>query len=198
MKKMSSALTFSCLIVTALVSFIAIGCNQKPNTPTVTIYSPERLEIGQAVVEGWNCSFCHTPQIEGPNGKLISDPKRFMPGHPADEEVPTVPDMIITSPEWMEFLDNLDSTVWASDNMLVFSANLTPDDETGIGNWTEVEFVETIREGRHRGIERRIKYPMPWRELSELSDEELISVYEYLMTLEPVNNKVPESIVLFR
>jgi len=198
MKKMSSALTFSCLIVTALVSFIAIGCNQKPNPPTVTIYSPERLEIGQAVVEGWNCSFCHTPQIEGPDGKLISDPKRFMSGHPADEEVPTVPDMIITSPEWMEFLDNLDSTVWASDNMLVFSANLTPDDETGIGNWTEVEFVETIREGRHRGIERRIKYPMPWRELSELSDEELISVYEYLMTLEPVNNKVPESIVLFR
>jgi hypothetical protein len=198
MKKMSSALTFSCLIVTALVSFIAIGCNQKPNTPTVTIYSPERLEIGQAVVEGWNCSFCHTPQIEGPDGKLISDPKRFMSGHPADEEVPTVPDMIITSPEWMEFLDNLDSTVWATDDMLVFSANLTPDNETGIGNWTEVEFVETIREGRHRGIERRIKYPMPWRELSELSDEELISVYEYLMTLEPVNNKVPESIVLFR
>lgn len=195
---MSSALTFSCLIVTALVSFIAIGCNQKPNTPTVTIYSPERLEIGQAVVEGWNCSFCHTPQIEGPDGKLISDPKRFMSGHPADEEVPTVPDMIITSPEWMEFLDNLDSTVWATDDMLVFSANLTPDNETGIGNWTEVEFVETIREGRHRGIERRIKYPMPWRELSELSDEELISVYEYLMTLEPVNNKVPESIVLFR
>jgi len=188
---------FSFLLITMFLLAI-VGCNQKPDPPTVTMYSPERLEIGQAVVEGWNCSFCHTPQIEAPDGKLMPDPKRLMSGHPADEEVPTVPDMIISSPEWMEFLDNLDSTVWATDDMLVFSANLTPDDNTGIGTWTEVEFVETIREGRHRGIERRIKYPMPWRELSELSDEELLSVYEYLMSLEPVNNKVPESIVLFR
>ena len=188
---------FSFLLVT-LVSVAIIGCNQKQDTATEVAYSPERMEIGQAVVEGWNCGFCHTPQIEGPDGKLVPDPKRLMSGHPADEKVPTVPDMIISSPEWMEFLDNLDSTVWATDNMIVFSANLTPDDETGIGTWTEVEFVETIREGRHRGIERRIKYPMPWRELSELSDEELLSVYEYLMSIEPVNNKVPKSIVLFR
>lgn len=198
MRHLRFILFFSNFLVIALVSFITIGCNEKPEPPNAYIYSPERVEIGQAIVEGWNCSFCHTPQIQSPDGKLISDPKRFMSGHPASEEVPTVPDMIISSPEWMEFLDNLDSTVWATDNMLVFSANLTPDKETGIGNWTEVEFVDTIREGRHRGIERRIKYPMPWRELSELSDEELLSVYEYLMTLEPVKNKVPVSVVLFR
>jgi hypothetical protein len=198
MKNPRLKLTLSSFLVITLVSVAIAGCTQKPDPPTATMYSPERLEIGQAVVEGWSCGFCHSPQIEGPDGKLMPDPKRLMSGHPADEEVPTVPDMIISSPEWMEFLDNLDSTVWATDDMLVFSANLTPDDDTGIGTWTEVEFVETIREGRHRGIERRIKYPMPWRELSELSDEELLSVYEYLMTLEPVNNKVPESIVLFR
>jgi len=198
MKNPRSILSLFSFLLIMLVSLALAGCNEKPNPPTATMYSSERLEIGQAVVEGWNCSFCHTPQIEGPDGKLMPDPKRLMSGHPADEKVPTVPDMIISSPEWMEFLDNLDSTVWATDDMLVFSANLTPDDDTGIGTWTEVEFVKTIREGRHRGIERRIKYPMPWRELSELSDEELLSVYEYLMTLEPVNNKVPESIVLFR
>ncbi len=191
-----SFLTVSSLIVLLVVSGIAIGCHQKPAQEIA--YSPERIEIGQAIVEGWNCSFCHSPEIKGPDGNPIPDPKRYMSGHPADEEIPSVPDMVITSPEWMEFLDNLDPTVWATDNLIVFSANLTPDDETGIGTWTEVEFVQTIREGRHRGIERRIKYPMPWRELSELSDEELLSVYEYLMTLEPVNNKVPPSIVLFR
>ncbi len=196
MKNICSALTVFSLLVLVAVSGIAMSCHQKPATETA--YSPERLEIGQAIVEGWNCSFCHTPQIKGPDGKSMPDPKRLMSGHPADEKIPTVPDMVITSPEWMEFLDNLDSTVWATDNLLIFSANLTPDDETGIGTWTEVEFVETIREGRHRGIERRIKYPMPWRELSEVSDEELLSVYEYLMSLEPVDNKVPPSIVLFR
>lgn len=196
MKNICSVLTVCSLLIIVGVSMMAMSCQQKPATEIA--YSPERLEIGQAIVEGWNCSFCHTPQIKGPDGKPMPDPKRLMSGHPADEKVPAVPDMVITSPEWMEFLDNLDPTVWATDNLLIFSANLTPDDETGIGNWTEVEFVETIREGRHRGIERRLKYPMPWRELSEVSDEELLSVYEYLMSLEPVDNKVPPSIVLFR
>ncbi len=196
MKNICSILTVSSLVILALVSAVAISCHQNPAKEIA--YSPERIEIGQAVVEGWNCTFCHSPQIQGPDGKFIADPKRFMSGHPSDEELPTVPDMVMTSPEWMEFLDNLDSTVWATDNLIVFSANLTPDDETGIGTWSETEFVETIREGRHKGIERRIKYPMPWQELSELSNEELLSVYEYLMTLEPVDNKVPPSIVLFR
>lgn len=196
MKNMCSVLTVSSLLLIALVSMIAMSCHQKP-APEVA-YSPERLEIGEAIVEGWNCSFCHTPQIKGPDGKPMPDPKRLMSGHPADDQIPEVPDMVISSSEWMEFLDNLDPTVWATDNLLIFSANLTPNDETGIGTWTEVEFVETIRQGRHRGIERRLNYPMPWRELSEVSDEELLSVYEYLMSLEPVNNKVPPSIVLFR
>ncbi len=190
--------SYSMVAIISLVVFslITVGCSNKPAQEIA--YSQERMEIGQAIVEGWNCSFCHSPQIKGPDGKAMPDPKRYMSGHPADEPIPTVPDMVLTSPEWMEFLDNLDSTVWATDNLVVFSANLTPDDETGIGTWTEAEFVETIRQGRHRGIERRLKYPMPWRELGELSDEELLSVYEYLMTLEPVKNKVPPSIVLFR
>ena len=196
MKNVDSVLTFFSLLLITFVSFIVVSCNQKPAQEVA--YSPERIEIGQAIIEGWNCSFCHSPQIKGPEGKPIADPNRFMSGHPADEKIPAVPDMVLTSPEWMEFLDNLDSTAWATDNLVVFSANLTPDDETGIGSWTETEFVETLREGRHRGIERRIKYPMPWQELSELSDEELLSVYEYLMTLQPVSNEVPPSIVLFR
>lgn len=197
MKKRVSFLAISSFVIIAFMSVLAISC-QKEKPGEEIAYSTERLEIGQAIVEGWNCTFCHTPQIQGPDGRFIPDPQRFMSGHPADEIIPTVPDMVITSPEWLEFLDNLDSTVWATDNLLVFSANLTPDDETGIGTWTEVEFVETIRQGRHRGIERRLKYPMPWQELSEVSDEELLSVYEYLMTVEPVKNKVPPSIVLFR
>lgn len=196
MRNVYSELPFSCLFGILIVSLLAIGCNHK--TKTEATYSPERLEIGEAIVEGWNCSFCHSPQIQGPDGKPMADPKRFMSGHPAGNEVPSFSDMAITSHEWMEFVDNLETTVWATDNQIVFSANLTPDDDTGIGTWTETEFVETIKQGQHRGIERRIKAPMPWRELGELGNEELLSVYEYLMNLEPVDNKVPPSIVLFR
>ncbi|CAN0523839.1 unnamed protein product, partial [Scytosiphon promiscuus] len=166
MKNKCSVLTITSLILIAAVSVIAVSCHQKPAAEVE--YSPARLEIGEAIVEGWNCSFCHTPQIKGPDVTPMPDPKRLMSGHPADEKIPEVPDMVISSSEWMEFLDNLDPTVWATDNLIIFSANLTPDDETGIGTWTEVEFVETIRQGRHRGIERRINYPMPWRELAEV------------------------------
>ena len=107
-------------------------------------------------------------------------------------------DMVMTSPEYMEFLDNLDSTVWATDNRLVFSANLTPDDETGIGTWTEEDFIATIRSGRHQGVGKRLKYPMPWQELAALNDEELAALFAYLRTMKPINNKVPDSVVLFR
>ena len=107
-------------------------------------------------------------------------------------------DMIMGSAEYMEFLDNLDNTVWASNDRLVFASNLTPDNETGIGRWTETQFMQTMRSGRHMGLGRRILYPMPWQELAELDDQDLIAIFAYLHTLEPVNNQVPPPIVLFR
>lgn len=185
------------MISAVLALAVLAGCSKDAKGPGAKP-GADQVEVGMALAEEWRCSYCHTPEVAGPGGKLMPDPDRLFMGHPADEPVPEIPDMVMTSPEYMEFLDNLDTTVWATDNRIVFTANLTPDDETGIGTWTEEDFISTIRSGRHQGVGKRLKYPMPWQELAALDDEELAALFAYLRTVKPVNNKVPESIVLFR
>ena len=43
------------------------------------------------------------------------------------------------------------NTAWAGPWGVSFTANLTPDAETGLGKWTERDFIATIRTGRHMG-----------------------------------------------
>jgi cytochrome c len=194
---MKGTCTLYIAVIMITVAVFSLGC-RKQSAELASEPAGDQVEAGMALVEEWKCSYCHTPEIEGPEGRAIPDPDRLLSGHPSDEEIPELPDMIMTSPEYMEFLDNLDTTVWATDNRIVFTANLTPDDETGIGTWTEEMFIATIRSGQHAGVGKRIKYPMPWQELAELDDAELAAIYAYLRSVKPVSNKVPESIVLFR
>jgi hypothetical protein len=72
-----------------------------------------------------------------------------------------------------------------------FTANLTPDKETGLGTWTEDIFIQTIRTGRHLGRGRPILPPMPAPVYANLTDEDLGSVFAYLQSLPPRKNQVP-------
>ncbi|MEQ9617575.1 MAG: c-type cytochrome [Deltaproteobacteria bacterium] len=203
--KRSNSISLIILISGVLLAAVLVaGCGVKPasdgdsGTGGKASYSAAQEERGKELIEEWKCNFCHTPEVAGPGGKAAPDPGRLLSGHPADEKIPEMGDMIMGTAEYLEFLDNLDNTVWASDDRLVFSANITPDNETGIGAWTEEMFVETMREGRHMGLGRRILYPMPWRELGELDDAELTAIYAYLRTVKPVENRVPPPVMLFR
>ena len=100
------------------------------------------------------------------------------------------------SQQWEEYVANLDSTVWIAGNKIVFSANITPDKKTGIGTWSEKDFINTIRTGIHPGWKRDLNKPMPWLEYAKLSNEQLTSIYAYLMALQPVYNKVPSPITI--
>ena len=63
-------------------------------------------------------------------------------------------------------------------------ANITPDDETGIGKWTEEDFFRALREGiRPDGTE--LDEFMPVRETSKLTDAETRALYLHFMSLEP-------------
>jgi hypothetical protein len=73
-----------------------------------------------------------------------------------------------------------------------FTANLTPDPETGTGKWSEQEFMDTLRSGRHLGRGRQILPPMPWFNYGKMTDEDLSAVYAYLRTIPPIVNKVPD------
>ncbi len=171
-----------------LTAFLIIACAEKKPSEDISV------KRGEYLVKESNCSYCHTPTVES-NGEIIVDDTRMFSGHPETAPVPEIPNVDIESDEWIEFLTTLDSTVWAGDWGMTFSANITPDKETGIGKWDVDTFIKTMRRGKHRGIGRNIQPPMPWKDFSKLSDDELSSVFEYLQTQKPVRNKVPNPII---
>ena len=67
--------------------------------------------------------------------------------------------------------------------------NITPDRETGIGNWTEDEFVAALHDGRgHNGT--RLYPAMPYPAYTKMTDDEVRAIRAYLATVAPVRNKV--------
>jgi hypothetical protein len=73
-----------------------------------------------------------------------------------------------------------------------YAANLTPDQNTGLGIWTEEMFVGAIRTGKHMATSRPILPPMPWPAFRNFSDEDLKSIYAFLRTVKPITNHVPD------
>jgi hypothetical protein len=86
------------------------------------------------------------------------------------------------------------NTAFAGPWGVSFTANLTPDKETGIGEWTSDQFLATLRTGRHLGKGRPILPPMPAAVYAKMTDDDLRSVFAYLQSLAPVKNKVPAPI----
>jgi mono/diheme cytochrome c family protein len=78
----------------------------------------------------------------------------------------------------------------------VFSSNITPDADTGIGRWSEAAFRRAMRDGVDR--KGRHLYPtFPYDHFTNVSDEDDRSLYAYLMTREPVAAAVPANRLSF-
>ena len=74
----------------------------------------------------------------------------------------------------------------------VYSANITPDKETGIGDWTDEQIITAIREGKDK--EGHIIFPpMPVPTYNNMSDDDVKAIVAYLRTLKPIHHEVPES-----
>ncbi|MCI0449600.1 MAG: hypothetical protein L0Y79_07420 [Chlorobi bacterium] len=84
------------------------------------------------------------------------------------------------------------------DGKIVRSANITPNKESGIGNWTKQVFLEKFKHfanPENLNIQQ-IGYMtvMPWNEFAlGFKEEDLAAVYDYLMTIKPVSNKVEKN-----
>ncbi|MBK9169441.1 MAG: cytochrome c [Bryobacterales bacterium] len=78
----------------------------------------------------------------------------------------------------------------------VVSANITPDPSTGIGGWTEEQFIEKFYQYRDYvengppAVDAQGFTIMPWLNLSQASREELGAMYAYLMTQPAIRNPV--------
>jgi mono/diheme cytochrome c family protein len=73
-----------------------------------------------------------------------------------------------------------------------FAPNITPDEETGIGSWTDEEIIVSIRDGL-RPDGTILGPPMPSPFYREMSDTDVRALVAYLRNLEPIRNVVPKS-----
>ena len=68
----------------------------------------------------------------------------------------------------------------------VYSTNITPDAETGIGAWSAAHFRRALHDGRSR--DGRLLYPVfPYTHTSKVSDADVDALFDYLRSLAPVN-----------
>lgn len=154
----------------------------------------EIIEKGRIITEIFGCVDCHSPKIQ--EGEfLVNDPEKLFSGHPADNKLPQFSPDIIGPGKWRGlFTDSM--TAWGGPWGISYAANLTPDKKTGIGRLSEDNFVSILNIGIHSNMNRKLMEPMPWKEISELRDDDLKAVFQYLKTVKPVRNNVPESVPL--
>jgi cytochrome c553 len=146
-----------------------------------------RVARGAHLVKTMGCTDCHTPWKMGPKGPG-PDMSRALTGHPEDMKLPAPPAL---PPGPWTVVSAATNTAYAGPWGISFTANLTPDPETGLGKWTEEMFIETMRTGRHQGKGRHILPPMPYSMVGALEDEDIKSLFAYLQSLPPVKNRVP-------
>ena len=78
----------------------------------------------------------------------------------------------------------------------VYSTNITPDSQTGIGNWSLEAFTRAMRQGIHR--DGRHLYPaFPYTSFQNVSDDDMKALYAYLMAQTPVRSRPPQTSLAF-
>ena len=178
---------------------LAFACNSGPQgkpdvvageAPHAAAAAPSAVERGQYLVTILGCNDCHTPFKMGPQGPE-PDMAQQLSGHPAALKVTAAPPL----PEPWAWAGTGSMTAFAGPWGISYAINLTPDEETGIGLWSEQVFVNALKTGRHMGVGRPIMPPMPWPWYAKMTDQDLEAIYAYLRTVPPRKNQVPDAIV---
>lgn len=78
----------------------------------------------------------------------------------------------------------------------LYSPNITPDPETGIGSWSDADFLKAMHEGVNKDGEPL--YPaFPYASYTYLTDEDVMAIKAYIFSLPPVKNVAPENTLRF-
>src|ERR1700732_265983 len=146
-----------------------IGPKSRPLTDRKFEATSERLKRGAYLAEHVaGCTICHTPLEDGPNGSEIVPSKK---GSGQLFSIPGLPGTLV-------------------------APNITPDPETGIGNFTDDQLARAIREGiSHDG---QTLFPMmPYAHYRRMSGEDLASVIGYIRSLLPLRHPLPRTDIHF-
>lgn len=146
---------------------------------------------GEYLVTILGCSDCHTPFVFGPNGPE-PDMTRMLSGHPESLIMPPPPKL--PDGPWVAVMA-ASNTAYAGPWGISYATNLTPDENTGMGIWTQEMFIAALRTGKHFGVSRDILPPMPWQGYGRMTDDDLGAVFAYLRSVRPIHNRVPEAVL---
>jgi cytochrome c553 len=194
-----------CLVIS--VTAIVIACNQPSSasdsatisnsdpTSATTNYGGYESQVkwGERLVLIGGCNDCHTPKKMGPNGPE-DDMSLMLSGHPAqlppatfDPKDAAKKGLIITQT----------FTSWVGPWGITYAANLTSD-STGIGMWTEAQFLKALKEKKWMGLDntRPLMPPMSMMPATKMSDDELKAMFAYLKTTPPIKNVPPLAVLL--
>jgi mono/diheme cytochrome c family protein len=119
-----------------------------------------QVQRGKYLVDIIPCTDCHTP------GSFLGHPdmKRYLGGSDVGFAIPGLG--------------------------VFYGANLTPDNDTGLGKWTVQQIVTAMTEGT-RPDGRKLAPPMPSEWFHHLTNADATAIAAYLKTLPPISNKVP-------
>ena len=181
------------LSATLLVTACSNNKTEVPNDNITQVRQTEKEDMikkGGYLMLSAGCHDCHTPKIMTAQGP-IDDSTKWLAGHLAGTKLPPIDTKALQPGNWV--LLSPDLTAFVGPWGISYPANLTPDSATGIGAWGEETFIRTLRTGKHLGQEngRPILPPMPWYNLAKMEEEDLKAIYAYLMSIPPINNRVP-------
>jgi hypothetical protein len=134
----------------------------KPATYATGLKRPseqDKVATGRYWVDNIGCYHCHSKSFTSLNYVHPEESKKYLEGG-------------------LKFKGPADSKIYAS--------NLTPDKETGIGNYTNEQFRKAVKEGE--APDRKLHPPMP--QFQHLTDEQLDAIYSYLQSIPPKVNKI--------
>lgn len=177
-----TTLIWTCACLMALAS-----CAKSADCPEPEVQAEDPVTRGAYIVSTSGCNDCHTPKTMTDHGP-VPDMSRMLSGHPANEAIAPY-DKTMVGP-WVLLSPGLTAAVgpWG----VSYAANLTPA-ESGMKGWTEERFMKAIKEGKHLGMDntRPIMPPMPWQEVSHMTDDDLKAIFAYLQSIPAIENVVP-------
>ena len=174
----------------AALALTAVAFTLQPSAaPAAAQNSNTKVERGSYLVKIMGCNDCHTPWKMGPQGPE-PDMTLMLSGHPQDLVMPSV---TLEKGPW-GWVGAATNTAFSGPWGVSFTANLTPDPESGLGKWTDETFIRALRTGRHEGQGRPILPPMPYLQYRNATDEDLRAVFAFLQSIPAIRNRVPQPI----
>ncbi len=184
------AVCLICCIFYRCTTDTATNTTATDSSSAKTMYGgyASQVQWGGHLVLISGCNDCHTPKKMTNKGP-VDDTSLMLSGHAAQASIPVLmPDQVAKG-----MAATYDLTAWHGPWGTSYTANLTPD-STGLGAWTEHQFLTCIRKGLFQGIEgsRPIMPPMPIASINSMTDDELKAIFAFLKTIKPIHNVVAE------